>query len=238
MRTWELCVLGIALAFAGGARADLPGSLSDVAAAAAPKGPANSAMVDGLREMLKVGTENAIQEVGRADGYLGNPDIRIGLPPALEGTGGKLRTLKLGALVDDLETSMNRAAEKAAAEAQPVFQVAIEKLSFGEAAQIMGGSERAATEFFVRTTRDDLAKTFRPIVEKSIEDVGLAKVYDAFVKPIKSIPFMSTPQVDLTEHVTQQALDGLFEMLGREETKMRKDPAARSTPLLQGLFGS
>jgi hypothetical protein len=222
----------------GGVRADLPGSLSDVAAAVAPKGPANSALVDGLREMLKVGTANAVKEVGRADGYLGNQDIKIKLPQTLEGTAGKLRTMQLGGLIDDLETSMNRAAEQASAEAQPVFEAAIAQLSFGEAAQIMGGSERAATEYFVRTTREDLAKTFRPIVQKSMEDVGVAKLYDAFVKPIKSIPFMSAPQIDLTEHITQKALDGLFEMVGREEAKMRKDPAARTTPLLQGLFGS
>jgi hypothetical protein len=230
--------LAFALTPAGGARADLPGSLSDAAAAVAPKGAANSALVDGLREMLKVGTANAVQEVGREDGYLGNQDIRIKMPQTLDGTAGKLRTMKLGALVDDLETSMNRAAEKASAQAQPVFEAAIAKLSFGEAAQIMGGSERAATELFDRTTREELAKTFRPIVEKSMEDVGLAKVYDAFVKPIKAIPFMSAPQIDLTEHITQEALDGLFEMLGREEAKMRKDPASRTTPLLQGLFGS
>jgi hypothetical protein len=234
-----LAALPLASAHADFPTPKLPtGKLAEVAARAAGDSLTDSTVVDGLREMLRVGTSNAVAETGRADGYLKNDEIRVELPDTLEGTVGRLRKMQLGSLVDDLEVSMNRAAEQAAAEAQPVFDAAIEKLSFADGAGIVAGGERAATDFFEAETREQLAETFRPIVEKSMEDVGVAKVYDAFVKPLASIPFFSAPKLDLTEHITDSTLDGLFSMLAKEEGRMRKDPGARTAPLIQGLFRS
>ena len=226
------------------AHADLPtpklptGKIAEVAAGLAPKGVADSQVVDGLRAMLRTGTSNAVAETSRTDGYLGNEEIRIELPPALATTVSRLEKMQMGSLVADLETSMNRAAEKAAAEAQPVFDEAIDQLGFSDAAGILAGGERAATDFFESETREALTAKLRPIVEKSMEDVGLAKVYDSFVKPLSAIPFFSAPKVDMADHVTSETLDGLFTVLAQEEAKMRKDPSARTVPLVQGLFGS
>jgi hypothetical protein len=237
-------VLAALVTASGLAKAEIPtpklptGKLAEVAAKAAGDSVASGPMVDGLREMLRVGTTNAVKETARLDGYMGNDEIRIAVPNALESTVGRLEKMQLGSLVEDLELSMNRAAEKAAAEAQPVFDEAIQRLSFADASGILAGGERAATDFFEGETREKLAEKLRPIVEKSMEDVGVAKVYDAFVKPIASIPFFSAPKLDLAEHVTDKTLAGLFKMLAKEEGRMRKDPSARTAPLIQGLFGA
>jgi len=215
------------------------GKIAEVAAGAVGQGVATDALVEGLREMLKIATANAVRETGRADGYLGNAEIRIPLPKTLEGTAGKLRSMQLGGLVDDLEVSMNRAAEQAAAEAQPVFDAAIEQLAFTDAAGIMAGGERAATDFFRDSTSEQLAERFRPIVQQSMEKVGLAKVYDGFVAPLAKLPFASAPKLDLAEYVTEATLAGLFTMLAKEEVRLRSDPAARSgNPVLENVLGS
>jgi hypothetical protein len=42
---------------------------------------------------------------------------------------------------------------------------------------------------------------------------------------------------DLNAYVTDEALDGLFLMLAREEQRIRTDPLARTTELLRKWFG-
>ena len=42
---------------------------------------------------------------------------------------------------------------------------------------------------------------------------------------------------DLAEYVTEKAIEGLFVMIAKEEDKIRKDPAARTTELLRKVFG-
>ncbi|MGZ3559404.1 MAG: DUF4197 family protein, partial [Thermodesulfobacteriota bacterium] len=42
---------------------------------------------------------------------------------------------------------------------------------------------------------------------------------------------------DLDQYVVSKALDGLFHMVGEEEEKIRKNPAARTTDLLKEVFG-
>ena len=46
-----------------------------------------------------------------------------------------------------------------------------------------------------------------------------------------------TGQFDLDKYVVEKSLDGLFYMLGEEEKKIRKSPAARTTALLKEVFG-
>jgi len=195
-------------------------------------------VVAGLKEALEVGTTNAVARTSRVNGYLGDPQIRIGLPESLDGMAMALRAIGLGSQVDALEVSMNRAAEHAAAEATDIFWRGIERMTFSDAQAILGGGNTAATDYFERTTRGELRTRFHPIVDAKLSDVGVVRAYDELIGRYEALPFAEKPSFDLRSYVTEGALDGLFEVLGEEETRIRNDPAARTTALLRKVFGS
>ncbi|MFH1279436.1 MAG: DUF4197 domain-containing protein [Candidatus Eisenbacteria bacterium] len=191
----------------------------------------------GLKEALRVGTERTVSSTSVVDGYLGNALIRIALPEQFETAAGALRTIGLGGKVDELEIAMNRAAEKAAGEAKGVFWDAIVQMTLTDAFGILNGGDAAATEYFRGRTSEELRARFRPIVETKMNEVGLYRAYESALSAYTAIPFTSKPEVDLEEHVTNKALDGLFHVLADEEKRIRQDPAARTTDLLRKVFG-
>jgi hypothetical protein len=131
----------------------------------------------------------------------------------------------------------NHAAEKAAGEATPVFVDAIQKMSFQDASSIATGGDTAATDYFEKTTTDSLRTRFRPIVDQAMQSVGLAKQCEQLVGRYQSVPFASSPKLDLGGYVTDQALAGLFSVVGEQEKQIRTNPAARATDLLQQVLG-
>lgn len=191
----------------------------------------------GLKEALKVSTGNAVAATGRPDGFLKNAAIKILLPPKLQTAGKGLRMVGMGRQVDELEVGMNRAAEKAAPEARQIFLNSLTKMTFSDARKILSSNDTAATDFFKRTSTDQLTAAFTPIVHKSMEDVGVVKQYDELMQNPMAARVNSGGQLDLDKYVVGKALDGIFYMMGQEEKKIRKDPAAQVTPLLKEVFG-
>lgn len=194
-------------------------------------------VISGLKEALSVGSRRAIDNVGQADGYLGNPDIRIPLPPQVEQVGGLMRQFGMSGLADEFETSMNRAAEKAAPEATSIMIDAIKNMSIDDAKQILNGPDDAATRYFREQTSGRLTDLFRPRIEGSLDQVGSTRYYNQLSDQVASVPVVGENlNVDLPGYVTEKALDGLFTMIAVEEKKIRENPAARTTELLKKVF--
>jgi hypothetical protein len=147
-----------------------------------------------------------------------------------------LRRVGQGRQVDDFILSMNRAAEHAAPLARDIFWTAIRRLTFDDARHILGGGDRAATEYFRVRTSDELTAAFRPVVQQAMSEVGAARRYQDLTRRAQSIPFIRLQTVDIDAYVVAKALEGLFHVLGEEERKIRTDPAARVTSLLQEVF--
>src|SRR5205807_7372865 len=120
----------------------------------------------------------AVAKLGMADGFLGNPKVKIPLPPALARIESALRFAGMKQQADDLVVAMNRAAESAVPEAKTLLVDAVKKMSVQDAKGILTGGDDAATQYFKRTTSEPLAKRFRPIVKKAMEKVKLAEKYD------------------------------------------------------------
>jgi len=194
----------------------------------------------GLKDALRVGTDRTVASTSRLDGFLANELIRIHTPESLSTMTRTLRTVGFGSKVDELEVAMNRAAEQAAGEATSVFWNGIQKMSIQDAFGILNGGDTAATDYFRRTTSDELRARFSPIVEQKMSAVGLVQIYDDLVARYEAIPLASfgSKPPDLRAHVTDGALSGLFTVLGQEEAKIRQEPAARSTELLRKVFGA
>ena len=201
----------------------------------------NSTIIKGLKEALATGTERAVTEVAKPDGYFGNQLIKILLPNKIQKAADILGNIGYQQQVDEFVLSMNRAAEKAAPRAAILFGDAIRQMTVEDAKEILRGRDTAATRFFEKKTRSKLFEIFKPTVAKSMDQVGTARAYKEMIGKFETIPFASlagTPSLDLNTYVTNKALDGLFIMVGEEEKKIRKNPAARTTDLLRKVFGS
>jgi len=199
-------------------------------------GLSDDKIIAGLRQALQLSTSKAVALTGRPDGFLKNEAIKILLPPKLQTVGKGLRLLGMGSRVDELEIGMNRAAEQATPQAKQIFLVALRKMSFDDARQVLTGGDTAATDYFKRTSSSDLTAAFSPIVHRSMERVGVVQQYDQVLNSAPGGTLLAS-QFDLDKYVVGKTLDGLFHMLGEQEKQIRKDPAAQTTALLKEVFG-
>jgi hypothetical protein len=200
-------------------------------------GLSDSKITSGLKEALQVGAGNAVKLTGQPNGYFGNEAIKILMPKNLQPLEKGLRAVGYGPKVDEFVLSMNRSAEAAAPAAKKIFGDAILAMSFEDARKILSGGDTAATDYFKGKTTENLTAAFRPVVEKTMDKNSVTQQYKALVGQAQSIPFMKSPNLDVTQYVVSKALDGLFYTLGQEERKIRKDPVARTTSLLKEVFG-
>ena len=191
----------------------------------------------GLIEALKVGTERVVGTLGQTDGYNKRPDVHIPLPDGLKTVQTALSAIGASGMADDLELRLNRAAEAAAPKAKSVFWDAIQKMTIDDARRIYDGPKDAATQYFRGKMSAPLAKEFRPIVDSELASAGAVNSYDQMMGKYKSMPLVPDVKGDLTEHVLQRAIDGIFLYLGREEAAIRENPAARTTDVLKTVFG-
>lgn len=191
---------------------------------------------EGLKEALRIGTGNAVNLTGRKDGFLLNPAIRILLPEPLQKVERGLRMAGFGGSLDELALGMNRAAEAATPLAKEIFLGALREMTFADAKAILRGSDTAATEYFQDKTTPKLTELFRPPVTKVMGELGVTKQWNALLAQMRRVPFLRVDAIDLDGYVVSKSLSGLFHVLGQEETKIRKDPAARVTALLKEVF--
>ena len=218
---------------------DLKGLLkSPVPSLQTSTGLDNDTVVQGLKEALSLGTSRAVASVGQTDGFFTNPVIKILIPEKIRTAADVLGKLGYQQQVDDFVLSMNRAAEKAAPLAKENFVTALKEMSFQDARGILQGGDTAATDYFRKKTESGIAKSFQPVISKSMEDVGVTRAYRKMIGPYEAMPLVPKQSLDIEGYVTNKAVDGLFKMLALEEQKIRTDPTARATDLLKKVFGS
>lgn len=191
----------------------------------------------GIRAALERGAVAAVGLLGRTDGFLGNPKVRIPLPPALEDAAQLLKSFGQQRRVDELVTSMNRAAEAAVPEARLLLVNAAKAMTVDDALKVVRGNDTAVTEYFVGKTRAPLAERFLPIVTKATEKVSLATRYNAVASRAAGLGLVKREDANLQQYITGKALDGLFLMIGEEERKIRQDPIGTGSAILRRVFG-
>ena len=190
----------------------------------------------GVRAALERGAAAAVASLGRSDGFLGNPKVRIPLPGFLESAAKLLRATGQRSQVDELVTAMNRAAETAVPQAATLLREAVRSMSVEDGLRIVRGGDTAVTDFFAGKTREPLGVKFLPIVTQATERVALASKYDAVAGKAAGLGLVKTEDANLQRYVTRKALDGLYLMIGEEERKIRSDPVGTGSALLQRVF--
>jgi hypothetical protein len=206
----------------------------DLSSAAATS---NSDAAAGIRAALERGAVAAVALLGRPDGFLGNPRVRIPLPGFLDDAAKLLRFTGQQQRVDALVTAMNRAAEAAVPEAKTLLVNAAKSISLGDARRIVTGGEDSVTRFFAEKTRVSLGERFLPIVKRHTARVDLAARFNAVAGKVADLGLVKGEDANIERYVTRKALDGLYLMIGEEEKKIRRDPIGTGSAILAKVFG-
>lgn len=199
----------------------------------------NDEVVSGLKEALRLGTERSVEKASIADGFWNDARIKIPFPAEAIKVKNTLTDLGIKKPVEDFERTLNKAAEQATKEAVPVFVDAITNMSIQDGFNLLRGGENAATNFLREKTSAALRAKFTPVVEKATHDVALTSYWTPVANAYNTASFLTGGKAvdpDLNAYVTTKAMDGLFLLLSDEEKKIRQDPAARATALLQKVF--
>jgi len=216
----------------------LGGTTQPAGQPALPAGLSNTDVIAGLKDALRVGSENVVGRLGQTDGFNTDPAVHIPLPEQLETVRSTLKTIGMAGMLDDLELKLNRAAELATPKAKALFWESIDTMTLDDAQAIYNGPNDAATRYFEGKMSQPLAAEMQPVIEQSLDEVGAIQAYDAVMGQYQSIPFVPNVKADLTSYVAEKGIDGIFHYLAIEEAAIRENPVKRTTDILQKVFGA
>ncbi len=198
----------------------------------------NKDQVGSLKQALGQGIETAVTSLSKQDGYLGNPKVRIPMPENLQKLDNGLRKFGMGKYADELNVSMNRAAEAAVPEARALLVDAVKNMSVTDAKNILMGGDDSATQYFRKNTETSLSGKFQPIVVNAMQKVQLAQKYDQFAGKGVQLGLVDAKNANLERYVTQKALDGLFVMMAEQEKAIRANPLQATSNLVKKVFSA
>tara|TARA_R110002072_G_scaffold300390_1_gene477854 strand:+ start:153793 stop:154500 length:708 start_codon:yes stop_codon:yes gene_type:complete len=193
-------------------------------------------IASGLREALDFGIDKQVTKLTQKDGFYKNSLVKILLPQELQKVDQTLRDIGLGSLADEGIKVLNRAAEDAVKESTPIFVDAVKQITFADAKNILLGSDTAATLYLKDRTSNALYGKFNPVIQNSFSKVGADKIWANIINKYNTIPFVNQVNPDLTDYVTNEALKGVYTMIGVEEKKIRTNISSRTTTLLRQVF--
>jgi hypothetical protein len=196
----------------------------------------NADIAAGLREALDNGVNKQVTKLTATDGFYKNSAVKILLPPELQKVDTALRQVGMASLADEGLKVLNRAAENAVKEATPIFVDAVRRITFNDAKNILMGNDSAATSYLQSTTTSALYGKFNPVVQSSLSKVGADQVWSNIITKYNAIPLTNKVDPDLTNYVTNKALEGVFKMIAVEEKEIRTNINARSSDLLKRVF--
>lgn len=193
-------------------------------------------IASGLKEALNKGVEKQVVKLTQVDGFYKNEMVKILMPEELQKVDKTLRSMGMGSLADEGLKVMNRAAEDAVKEATPIFVNAIKGMSFTDAKNILLGNDTAATTYLQTSTSTSLYAKFNPVIKSSFEKVGADKVWSGIISKYNGLPLVKKVNPDLTDYVTNEAMEGVFKMISVEEKDIRGNLNSRSSDLLKKVF--
>ncbi|MBE99531.1 DUF4197 domain-containing protein [Flavobacterium coralii] len=196
----------------------------------------NADIAAGLKEALDKGIDQQVTKLTQTDGFYKNQLVKILMPQELQKVDATLRKIGLASLADEGIKLMNRAAEDAVKEATPIFVSAVKQMTFNDAKNILMGNDTAATSYLERTTTTQLYAKFNPVIKSSFDKVGANKIWNTIISKYNSVPLVDKVNPDLTDYVTNKALDGVFTMIAVEEKEIRNNINERTSVLLKRVF--
>jgi len=193
-----------------------------------------------VKELLQTSADNSLAKLGVTNGFFQNSEVKIPFPPALKKVEDKLKQVGLTTQVDQFTEKLNRSAEDAASGVKEIFKTAITQMTINDALGIIMGNEDAATQYMRKTTTAAITSKVSSVVAKSNEKIKLASYWTPLANKYNTLMSLTggaQVNTDLTQYVTERAVDGIFKIMAKEEKVIRTKTSAQTTSLLQRVFG-
>ncbi|MFG0379446.1 DUF4197 domain-containing protein [Pseudomonas sp. zbq_18] len=192
----------------------------------------------GLKDALTQGAQIAVKQLGQPGGFSNNDEVRIELPGKLGKAAKTMKMMGMGAEVEELEASMNQAAEAAVPQAQAILLDSVKKMTVTDAKAILAGGDDSATQYLNQSSREAIRAKFLPIVKQATDKVGLVQQYNSFAGQAAAFGVVDAKSAKVEDYVTEKALDGLFQVIAEQEASIRQNPAGAATSLAKKVFGA
>jgi len=216
--------------------AELQGVIDGLPGESGLPGIDNQMIGNGLKQALDFGIDKQVTKLTSTDGFYKNELVKILLPEELQKVDKTLRAIGLGSLADEGIKALNRAAEDAVSEATPIFVDAVKQITFNDVRTILLGTDNAATQYLEGKTNTALYNKFNPVIKNSFAKVGADQIWTNLITKYNDLPLTNNVNPDLTDYVTQQALQGVYTMIAVEEKEIRTKTQSRTTDLLKRVF--
>lgn len=186
---------------------------------------------DALRRLLTISSQRAFTRLLTEEGFFADELARVGLPGELERTSAiAAALLRTNAVQQQLLRVMNRAAADAAEAAAPVVYDRIRTMTIADARALIRGGPTAATGFLQGQLGTAIVDVMFPGVGRALRlfDDG---VINRLVAAATGVDFAR-----LQRHVAEEAAEGIYRAIGREEAAIRADPRAARDPALAAIL--
>lgn len=191
----------------------------------------------GIRDALGIAASNATLRLGRADGFWGNPRVRIPLPGLLGQTQRTLAGFGMSAPLDALQENLNHAAESVMPQAGRLFLDAVRSVTIADAIEIVRGPSDAATRYLRERTQTRLTSLLRPPMREALTQSGAFTLLRTALREVGLASMTNDLRTEIVNVSTQKALDGCFLYIADEERAIRRDPVRRTSDILRRVFG-
>ena len=200
------------------------------------KNISNNEIYSGLNEALVISVKNSCNKASKAGGFLENNKIRIDFPKEIIRVKTSCNKIGLSHLVVKFEGKLNKTAEQISLYASDIILESVNDLKFTDAIAILNGPENALTKYLRDDSYNNLYNAFYPQTLRAISNTGIQKLFDNIIKKYNKIPLVKKVDFDLSNYITVKTIDGIFFLIREEEKKIRNNPKARTTELLQKIF--
>ncbi len=200
--------------------------------------PSAIAKTSGAKSLLGNASDGALDKLSQPGAFYADRAVRILLPGPLKKAAKILRFTSKSGLTKDITRSLNDAAGRAALEAKPVFRSAIDNMSLTDGVGIVTNGNNGGTDYLRKSSGDELALKIRPLVEKALGEVGAYRQFEKLgsVSSLARVGGLDFSRDGLTDSVTKQTMNGIFNYMGREEQNFRRNPLDKGKKLLKGIF--
>ncbi len=200
------------------------------------KNISNNEIYSGLNEALVISVKNSCNKASKAGGFLENGKIRIDFPKEIIRVKTSCNKIGLSHLVVKFEGKLNKTAEQISFYASEIILESVNDLKFTDAIAILNGPENAITKYLRDDSYNNLYNAFYPQTLRAISNTGIQKLFNNLIKKYNKIPLVKKVDFNLSDYITVKTIDGIFFLISEEEKKIRNNPKARTTELLQKIF--
>lgn len=164
--------------------------------------------------------------------------MRITLPENLSRAATTLRRFGMARYPEELETTMNRAAEAAVPELRVLFLDAIAHLSFDDARAVITAGDQSAARYFRAQTEAAMAARFLPAVQTATRKLRVADAYNQVAGRAAKVGLVRAENANLDEYIARKALEAVYVTMADEERAMHASPIRPTQKVLRSVSGA